>query len=79
MRILFTPIKIENILIAAAKNRKVIEENLTEASEYDNKSARYLKKGNYEKAAYYAILSQEHLRIASQAKIEDIKLHALYN
>ena len=79
MRILLTPIKLENIHIAAAKNRKVIEENLAEASEFDNKSARCFKNGNYEKAAYYAILCQEHLRIASQAKIEDIKLHATYN
>jgi hypothetical protein len=79
MRILSTPVKMENIGITAVRNRKVIEWNLAEASKYDYKAALHFKEGNNEKAAYYAILAQEHLRIASEAKREDIKLHATYN
>ena len=73
------PINIENIILSAAENRKIIIIHLAEASAFDVKAAKQLKAGNYEKAAYYAILSQEHIRIASDAKIEDIKLHSQYN
>lgn len=69
----------ENIILSAAKNRKLITINLAEAADYDIKAAKLLKAGNYKKAAYFAILAQEHLRLASEAKIKDLELHALYN
>lgn len=74
-----TSIGITDLSISAAENYKIIKINLAEASEYDIKAAKYLKAGNYEMAAYYAILSQEHLCLASEAKREDIKLQAQYN
>jgi hypothetical protein len=79
MKLSARPIKLESIILSAVKNRKIITINLEEASEYDIKAANQLKVGNYEKAAYYAILSQEHIRLASEAKIKDLELHALYN
>jgi len=54
MRTISTPIKIEKAIIYAAENRKIIEDNLEEASVYDYKAAKHLKKGNYEKTAYFA-------------------------
>src|ERR1700677_1848802 len=56
--------------LSAAENRKIIAMNLAEASLYDVKAEKQLKAGNNEQAAYYAILSQGYLRIASEAKIE---------
>jgi hypothetical protein len=79
MRILSIPPGIEKIILSAAENRKQITAYLVKASECDDSSAIYLKKGNYEKAAEYAILAQEYVRLASDVKIEDIKLHAMYN
>ena len=79
MRILLTPGHTVNVILSAVKNRKIITTNLAEASLYESKAAKHLKKGNYEKAAHCAIMAQEYLRIASEAKREDIKLHALYN
>ena len=79
MKRISIPFKTENIYLSAAKNRKIIEDHLKEASVYDLKSTKHLKNGHYEEAAYCAILSQEHLRIASEAKKDDILLHALYN
>jgi hypothetical protein len=79
MRIISIPINSENVIISATENRKMIIANLAEASVYDSKTAKHLKEGNYEKAAYCAILAQEYIRLASEAKRNDIKLHALYN
>jgi uncharacterized protein YqfB (UPF0267 family) len=79
MKLSARPIKLESIIISAAENRKTITIHLAEASDYDIKAANQLKVGNYEKAAYYAILSQEHIRLATEAKIKDLELHALYN
>jgi hypothetical protein len=73
------PVNMEHVISLAVENRKVIARNLAEASAYDSKAEKELKAGDNEKAAYYTILSQEYLRIASEAKIEDIKLHSLYN
>jgi len=72
-------IKAEHVTVSAIQNRKIIAANLEDASESDNKAAEYLKAGNYERAAYYAILSQEYIRLASEKKREDMALHALYN
>ncbi len=69
----------KNIILAAAQNRKKIAGLLADASAYDIKSAFHLKKGDYEKAASYAITAQEYIRLANDIKIEDLKLHALYN
>jgi hypothetical protein len=79
MRTIAIPSKAENIIIDAAQNRKKIATHLADASEYETNSAFHLKNGNHENAAFYAILAQESVRLASQVKIEDIKLHALYN
>ena len=79
MRSLIVPIIFETMILSAAKNRKIIALNLAEASLYDIKAEKQLKAGNNEQAAYYTILSQEYLRIASEARVEDIKLHAQYN
>jgi hypothetical protein len=79
MRTISIPINIENLILSAAKNRKIIITNLSEASVYDSKAAKYLEEGNYEEAAFCTITAQEYLRIASEARREDIKLQALYN
>lgn len=79
MRTTFTPANNKNIILSAAENRKMIATHLKDASKFDDKSVLHLKKGNYEKAASCAILAQEYIRLASDIKIEDIKLHALYN
>lgn len=79
MKLSARPINLDGIILSAAENRKTITIHLAEASDYDIKATKQLKAGNYEKAAYYAILSQEHIRIASEAKREDLKLYALYN
>jgi len=79
MKKITVPTNIQNVILSAAENRKIIEVNLAEAAIYDFKSARQLKKGHYEKAAYYAILAQQYIAIASEAKRDDIKLHALHN
>ncbi len=71
--------KPENVILAAAQNRRQIAEYLEDASKFDDKSVIYLKQGNYEKAAECAILAQELIRLASDVKIEDIRLHAAYN
>jgi hypothetical protein len=69
----------EDIILTVAENYRKITEYLKSASEFDDISVIYLKKGNYEKAAECAILAQEYIRLASDIKIEDIKLHAAYN
>jgi hypothetical protein len=79
MNTISTPFIPGNLIASAAKNRKIIKHNLSEAAVHESKSARYLREGKYEKAAYCAILAQEFLCRASEAKREDIKLHALYN
>jgi len=79
MRTIANPTKPEDIILSAAKNRRQIASYLENASQYDDISAVYLKKGNYEKAAECAILAQEYIRLASDVKIEDIRLHATYN
>jgi hypothetical protein len=79
MRTTATPSNPENIVLTAAENRRQIAEYLKSASEFDDRSVIYLKKGNYEKAAECAIMAQEYVRLASDVKIEDIKLHATYN
>ncbi len=79
MRIPATPTNPENIILTAAENHRQIIEYLKSASEYDDKSAVYLKKGNTEKAAECAVLAEEYIRLAGDVKIEDIKLHATYN
>jgi hypothetical protein len=78
MKPFIVPIIFETMILSTAKNRKIIALNLAEASLYDVKAEKQLKGGNFEQAAYYTILSQEYLRIASEAKVEDIKLHAQY-
>jgi hypothetical protein len=71
--------KPENIILASAQYCKQIAAYLEDASKFDDKSVIYLKQGNYEKAAECAILAQELIRLASDVKIEDIRLHAAYN
>lgn len=79
MRTILNTIKSEDIIVSAAKNRMQIASYLEDASEYDDKSTFFLKKGDYEKAAECAILAQEYIRLASDVKIEDMRLHATYN
>jgi hypothetical protein len=79
MRTITIPINPENIILSAVENRRQIAVYLKEASKYDDRSDIFLKKGNYEKAAECAILAQEYIRLASDIKINDIKLHAAYN
>ena len=71
-------VKVEDIFLSAA-NQKKIAASLEEAAKYDFKAEHYLRRGNYEKAAHYAILAQEYLSIASKIKREDIHLSTLYN
>lgn len=79
MRKTLTSFYPENVILSAIQNRKKIAAYLAEASVYDSKVAKHLKNGDNEKAAYYAILSQEYISLANEAKRNDIELHALYN
>lgn len=79
MRTTSTPSNAENIILTAAQNRKQIEAYLEIAAEYESKSSAQLKKGNYENAAFCAVLAQESIKQANEVKIKDIKLHAMYN
>ena len=79
MRIIINTTKSEDVIASAAKNRRQITSYLKDATEYDDRSTFFLKKGDYEKAAECAILAQEYIRLASDVKVEDIRLHATYN
>ena len=55
------------------KNREKVEGHLEAASLHHIKAAESLKNGDYLKASKNAMLAQEYLNLANQARKEDIK------
>ena len=75
MRTTTNATKVENIFTSGVYKERIAT-SLEVASKYDSKATDYLKKGNYKMAAHYAFLAQKYLSIASEAKREDMELHA---
>jgi hypothetical protein len=73
MTIKSIPMKSEKGNVPHDENQKKVEGNLEAASVHHIKAAESLKNGDYEKAAKNAILAQEYLNLASEARREDIK------
>jgi len=62
------PISEENMLLA---NESKSEGHLEAASVHHIKATNYLKEGDYKKATENAVLAQEYLNLASEAKRKD--------
>jgi hypothetical protein len=61
------------------ENHNVAASHLLAAATHHFKAANYLKLGSYEKAAQSAILAQEYLNLASEAKKDDAKQSTVNN
>ena len=56
----------------SAENQNKVKGHLEAASVHHFKAANFLKEGNYKKAAENAVLAQEYLNLASEAKREEM-------
>ena len=74
-----------NNYLAYSENMAIIETHKTTASHllaaatHHFKAASYLKQGSYEKASESAMMAQEYLNMASEAKREDLKQSSTNN